>query len=171
VGPFGIRTTLLEPGMIRTSFHAAVQHAPALGADANNPATRRGDTRLADMPGGQAKVVAAMLQAAEAGDPPRRLLLGSDASTSGARGAGRTGWQPSRHKRRGRLHQRRRRPAGHGLSGDTRPQHRFDNTTVIVTGAAGALGSALVRRFADEGANVVDMSPGGDTDDIDAPEA
>jgi len=38
-----------------------------------------------------------------------------------------------------------------------------------VTGAAGALGSDLVRRFADEGANV-DVSPAGDTD-VDAPEA
>lgn len=33
-----------------------------------------------------------------------------------------------------------------------------------MTGAAGALGSDLIRRFADEGANVVDMSPGGDTE-------
>ena len=32
---------------------------------------------------------------------------------------------------------------------------RFTNKTAIVTGAAGALGSSMVRRFAAEGANVV----------------
>ena len=79
VEPFGIRTTLIEPGMIRTSFYSAPQHAPVLEAYANNPAIRRGDTRLADMPGDQAKVVAAMIDVAGADDPPRRLLLGSDA--------------------------------------------------------------------------------------------
>jgi NAD(P)-dependent dehydrogenase (short-subunit alcohol dehydrogenase family) len=79
VEPFGIRTTLIEPGMIPTSFYAAVQRAPRLGAYADNPAIRRGDTPLADMPGDQAKVVAAMIEVAEADDPPGRLLLGSDA--------------------------------------------------------------------------------------------
>jgi NAD(P)-dependent dehydrogenase (short-subunit alcohol dehydrogenase family) len=79
VEPFGIRTTLVEPGMIRTSFYDAAQRAPELEAYANNPAIRRGDTRLEDMPGDQAKVVAAMIDVAEVADPPRRLLLGSDA--------------------------------------------------------------------------------------------
>lgn len=32
---------------------------------------------------------------------------------------------------------------------------RFTNKTAIVTGAAGALGTSMVRRFAAEGANVV----------------
>ena len=79
--PFGIRTTLIEPGMIPTSFYSAVQRASELEAYADNPAIRRGDTRLADMPGDQAKVVAAMIDVAEVDDPPRRLLLGSDAYT------------------------------------------------------------------------------------------
>jgi NAD(P)-dependent dehydrogenase (short-subunit alcohol dehydrogenase family) len=57
VEPFGIRTTLVEPGMIRTSFYEAAQRAPELEAYANNPAIRRGDTRLEDMPGDQAKVI------------------------------------------------------------------------------------------------------------------
>jgi hypothetical protein len=65
--------------MIRTSFYEAAQRAPELEAYANNPAIRRGDTRLEDMPGDQAKVVAAMIDVAEVADPPRRLLLGSDA--------------------------------------------------------------------------------------------
>jgi NAD(P)-dependent dehydrogenase (short-subunit alcohol dehydrogenase family) len=81
VEPFGIRTTLIEPGMIATSFYAAAQRTPVLEAYANNPAIRRGDTPLADMPGDQAKVVAAMIDVAGVDDPPRRLLLGSDAYT------------------------------------------------------------------------------------------
>lgn len=79
VEPFGIRTTLVEPGMIRTSFFSAVQRPPALDVYADNPVIMRGDTRVADMPGDQAKVVAAMIDVAGLADPPRRLLLGSDA--------------------------------------------------------------------------------------------
>jgi NAD(P)-dependent dehydrogenase (short-subunit alcohol dehydrogenase family) len=79
VEPFGIRTTLVEPGMIRTTFYSAVKRAPVQDAYASNPAITRGRTPLEDMPGDQAKVVAAMIDVAESDDPPRRLLLGSDA--------------------------------------------------------------------------------------------
>jgi NAD(P)-dependent dehydrogenase (short-subunit alcohol dehydrogenase family) len=79
VEPFGIRTTLVEPGMIRTSFYAAAERAPVLEPYADNPAIARGHTPLEKMPGDQAKVVTAMIEAGEADDPPRRLLLGSDA--------------------------------------------------------------------------------------------
>jgi NAD(P)-dependent dehydrogenase (short-subunit alcohol dehydrogenase family) len=79
VEAFGIRTTLIEPGMIRTSFYSAVQKTTPLDAYAGNPAIWRGDARLEDMPGDQAKVVAAMIDVAQVDDPPRRLLLGSDA--------------------------------------------------------------------------------------------
>ena len=41
--------------------------------------TRRAPIPLEQMPGDQAKVVAAMIDVALAPDPPRRLLLGSDA--------------------------------------------------------------------------------------------
>ncbi len=78
VEPFGIRTTLIEPGMIRTSFYDAVQKSPVLEAYKDNPAIWRGDINLQDMPGDQAKVVKAMLDVAGAGDPPRRMLPGSD---------------------------------------------------------------------------------------------
>jgi NAD(P)-dependent dehydrogenase (short-subunit alcohol dehydrogenase family) len=81
VAPFGIRTTLVEPGMIRTSFYASVVRAPVSAAYADNPAVSRGEMPLTDMPGDQAKVVAAMIDVAELDDPPRRLLLGSDAYT------------------------------------------------------------------------------------------
>jgi len=126
VEPFGIRTTLIEPGMIRTSFYAAVQHAPVLEAYANNPAIRRGDTRLADMPGDQAKVVAAMIDVAGADDPPRRAAAGLRCLRPGARGAGGPAGSLPGTKRRGVLHRRRRLPADDGLSGERQVQASFD---------------------------------------------
>lgn len=76
VAPFGIRTTLVEPGMIRTSFFDAVQHADPLP---HYEGLTRADVPLEQIRGDQSKVVAAMIEAAESDDPPRRLLLGSDA--------------------------------------------------------------------------------------------
>ena len=81
VAPFGIRTTLIEPGMIRTSFYEAAQHAPPNPAYDGNPALHREGIPLEQMPGDQAKVVAAMIDVAHMDDPPQRLLLGSDAYT------------------------------------------------------------------------------------------
>jgi NAD(P)-dependent dehydrogenase (short-subunit alcohol dehydrogenase family) len=81
VEPFGIRTTLVEPGMIRTSFYSAVRRAPVQEPYADNPAIARANTPLERMPGDQGKVVAAMIDVGDADNPPRRLLLGSDAYT------------------------------------------------------------------------------------------
>jgi NAD(P)-dependent dehydrogenase (short-subunit alcohol dehydrogenase family) len=78
VEPFGIRTTLVEPGMIRTSFYQAATRVPPGRAYQGTPADRDA-LPLDEMPGDQAKVVAAMIDAALSPDPPRRLLLGSDA--------------------------------------------------------------------------------------------
>ncbi len=78
VEPFGIRTILVEPGMIRTSFYQAATRVPASQAYHGTPVDRDA-LPMEDMPGDQAKVVAAMIEAALAPDPPRRLLLGSDA--------------------------------------------------------------------------------------------
>jgi NAD(P)-dependent dehydrogenase (short-subunit alcohol dehydrogenase family) len=79
VAPFGIHTTLVEPGMIRTSFYDVVQRTTPLPAYADHPAIARGEIPVDLMPGDQVKVVAAMIAAGDADDPPRRLLLGSDA--------------------------------------------------------------------------------------------
>jgi NAD(P)-dependent dehydrogenase (short-subunit alcohol dehydrogenase family) len=78
VEPFGIYTTLIEPGMIRTPFSAAAVRAPRNPAYA---AISRTDIPLEEMPGDQTKVVAAMIRIAELERPPRRQLLGSDAYT------------------------------------------------------------------------------------------
>jgi NAD(P)-dependent dehydrogenase (short-subunit alcohol dehydrogenase family) len=78
VEPFGIRTILVEPGMIRTSFYAAATRVPVSAPYRGGPADRT-PIPVEQMPGDQAKVVAAMIDAACSPDPPRRLLLGSDA--------------------------------------------------------------------------------------------
>ena len=65
VEPFGIHTTLVEPGMIRTPFFAAAVREPEHPAYANNPAIRRTDIPVDRMPGDPAKVAAAMIRIAE----------------------------------------------------------------------------------------------------------
>ena len=78
VEPFGIRTTLVEPGMIRSTFYQAATRVP-VSPPYRGTAADRAPVPLEQMPGDQAKVVAAMIDAALAPDPPRHLLLGSDA--------------------------------------------------------------------------------------------
>ena len=78
VEPFGIRTMLVEPGMIRTTFYQAATRVPDVPAYQDTPVDRDA-LPTEEMPGDQAKVVAAMIDAALSPDPPRRLLLGSDA--------------------------------------------------------------------------------------------
>jgi NAD(P)-dependent dehydrogenase (short-subunit alcohol dehydrogenase family) len=78
VEPFGIRTMLVEPGMIRSTFYEAATRVPVSPPYRGTSADRT-PVPLEQMPGDQAKVVAAMIDAALAPDPPRRLLLGSDA--------------------------------------------------------------------------------------------
>jgi NAD(P)-dependent dehydrogenase (short-subunit alcohol dehydrogenase family) len=78
VEPFGIRTTLVEPGMIRSTFYEAATRVPVSPPYRGTPADRS-PMPVGQMPGDQAKVVATMIDAALAPDPPRRLLLGSDA--------------------------------------------------------------------------------------------
>ena len=78
IEPFGIRTILVEPGMIRTGFYDSATRVPVSPPYRGTPADRQ-PLPLEQMPGDQAKVVTAMIQAALGPDPPRRLLLGSDA--------------------------------------------------------------------------------------------
>jgi len=78
VEPFGVHTTLVEPGMIRTSFYEAAIRVPVSEPYRGGPADRT-PIPVERMPGSQARVVAAMIEAALSENPPRRLLLGSDA--------------------------------------------------------------------------------------------
>lgn len=79
VEQFGIRTTLVEPGMIPTSFYDSTEQAPPSSAYAAEVASWRRPLDVASMMGDQVKVVAAMIDAADSAEPPHRLLLGSDA--------------------------------------------------------------------------------------------
>lgn len=78
VAPFGIRTILAEPGMVRTSFYDAAQRvepsAPYRGGPADGPRTA-----VEDMVASQSGVAHAVVEAALQPDPPLRLLLNSDA--------------------------------------------------------------------------------------------
>jgi NAD(P)-dependent dehydrogenase (short-subunit alcohol dehydrogenase family) len=78
VEPFGIHTTLVEPGMIRTSFYEAATRVPVSESYQGGPADRK-PIPLERMPGSQSKVVTSIIVAALSENPPRRLLLGSDA--------------------------------------------------------------------------------------------
>jgi NAD(P)-dependent dehydrogenase (short-subunit alcohol dehydrogenase family) len=84
VEPFGIRTTLVEPGMVATDFYGSVDAAPShLPAYAGTQAAAfthgQSSVALEDMPGDPHKVAEAMIRIGDLTDPPRRQLLGSDA--------------------------------------------------------------------------------------------
>ncbi|MCW2946206.1 MAG: Short-chain dehydrogenase/reductase [Actinoallomurus sp.] len=81
---FGIRTTLIEPGMASTSFYGGgdALRAPALEVYEGTELTpwlRGTGVNEDDMPGDPRKMADAMIRIAESEDPPRRQLLGSDA--------------------------------------------------------------------------------------------
>lgn len=86
VAPFGIQFTLVEPGPTTTNFGAGLVHATPLPAYADTPVgeLRRGIAAGEGFAtwGDPAKVVDAMIVAADQEVAPRRLTLGSGAYTS-----------------------------------------------------------------------------------------
>ncbi|MFE6286200.1 SDR family oxidoreductase [Streptomyces sp. NPDC057877] len=78
VAPFGIRTMLVAPGMVRTSFYDAAQRVPLSEPYRGGPVDVP-EVRVEDMPGSQSGVAHATIEAALSDDPPLRLLLNSDA--------------------------------------------------------------------------------------------
>lgn len=80
VEPFGIRTTLIEPGVVRTGFFDAATRITPSDPYRGGPADRA-PVSADEMIVSPERVVAAILRAADSGDPPRRLVLGSDAWT------------------------------------------------------------------------------------------
>lgn len=78
IEPFGIRTVLVEPGMVRTSFYDAAERVepsdPYRGGPTDRPAVP-----LEQMVGSQSGLAHAVIEAVAHGDPPLRLLLNSDA--------------------------------------------------------------------------------------------
>ena len=78
VEPFGIRTTLVEPGMVRTGFFDAAARVPLSAPYRGGPADRE-PISIEEMTDSQENTVAAIIRAADSGNAPRRLVLGSDA--------------------------------------------------------------------------------------------
>lgn len=78
VAPFGIRTTLVEPGVVRTGFFDAATRVPPSEPYRGGPADQP-PLSIDDMVDSQEKTVAAIIRAGGAADPPRRLILGTDA--------------------------------------------------------------------------------------------
>lgn len=80
VAPFGIRTTLIEPGVVRTGFFDAATTVPPSEPYRGGPADRE-PIPAEDMPVSPERAVAAIIRAADSDEPPRRLVIGSDAWT------------------------------------------------------------------------------------------
>lgn len=80
VEPFGIRTTLIEPGVVRTSFFDSAERIPSSAPYRGGPADAP-PTTIEEMTNSPEYVAAAIIRAADADVPPRRLVLGSDAWT------------------------------------------------------------------------------------------
>jgi NAD(P)-dependent dehydrogenase (short-subunit alcohol dehydrogenase family) len=78
VAPFGIRTTLIEPGIVRTGFFDAADRVPLSEHYRGGPADRP-PMSLDEMTDSPEKTVAAIIRAGDSDEPPRRLVLGSDA--------------------------------------------------------------------------------------------
>lgn len=78
IAPFGISTILVEPGMVRTSFYDALQQVPLTEPYVGGPADYP-KIPVEDMPGSQSGLAHAIIEAASMDQPPRRLLLNSDA--------------------------------------------------------------------------------------------
>lgn len=78
VEPFGIHTTLIEPGVVRTGFFDAATRIPLSDPYRGGPADRPAPT-TEEMTDSPERTVAAIIRAADTEQPPRRLVLGSDA--------------------------------------------------------------------------------------------
>jgi NAD(P)-dependent dehydrogenase (short-subunit alcohol dehydrogenase family) len=78
VAPFGIRTMLVEPGMVRTSFYDAAERVPLSEPYRGGPSDHP-QPAVEDMVGSQSGVAHATIEAALSDAPPLRLLLNSDA--------------------------------------------------------------------------------------------
>jgi len=86
VEPLDIGITMIEPGMVRTGFSAAMSIADGLDVYADTPVGRMrrhlespGGDLTGSAPGDPARIAAAIIASATTTPAPRRIALGSDA--------------------------------------------------------------------------------------------
>lgn len=88
VAPFGVGITMVEPGIVRTTFGANLDVAAPMEVYASGPVGQvhqylaSADNITANAPGDPKKVAAAIIASADTSPAPRRLALGSDAYTA-----------------------------------------------------------------------------------------
>ncbi|MET8142058.1 oxidoreductase [Sphaerisporangium sp. NPDC005288] len=91
VAPLGVKVTIVEPGGFRTNWNAGAATAQApVGEDYDQTIgewLRMRARYSGSEPGDPARAAQAIIAVVEAEEPPRRLLLGSDALTSALRSA------------------------------------------------------------------------------------
>lgn len=79
VAPFGVTTTVVAPGRFPTSFYDAAQRPDPHPAYADQAQLQRAQADPDDMPGDPHRLVELIISLGGTEQPPRRLLLGSDA--------------------------------------------------------------------------------------------
>ena len=79
VAPFGIATTILAPGRFPTSFYNAAERPDPHPDYSSHPLIKRGQSNSDDMPGDPERLAELIIRVGSTPNPPRRLLLGSDA--------------------------------------------------------------------------------------------
>lgn len=81
--PFGVKVTIVEPGAFRTAFNGSKNARPAESIDAYRESVggiaKWLDSMDGKQPGDPRRAAQAMVKVVESGEPPLRLLLGSDA--------------------------------------------------------------------------------------------
>ncbi len=79
VAQFGIATTILAPGRFPTSFYDAAERPDPHPDYRSHPLIRRKQGNPDDMPGDPDRLAELIIDVGRTANPPRRLLLGSDA--------------------------------------------------------------------------------------------